>query len=78
MREGSTEAGKDVTNVAWEPSTSPTGGPGEVTIEHRAIDDVIMRQQESAARRLANRLLGKDNRESSHYGTGLHWVKRDR
>jgi hypothetical protein len=77
MREGSMEAGKDVTDVGWEPSTV-ADGPGEVTIEHRAVDDVIMPMTQSAARRLANRLLGNDNRELSRYGTGFHWVKRGR
>jgi hypothetical protein len=77
VREGSMEAGKDVTDVGWEPSAG-ADGPGEVTIEHRAVDDVIMPMSQSAARRLANRLLGHDNREVSRYGTSFHWVKRRR
>jgi hypothetical protein len=78
VRDSSVEAGKDVTDVGWEPSTNAADGPGEVTIEHRAVDDVIMPMSQSAARRLANRLLGHDNRELSKYGAGFHWVKRDR
>jgi hypothetical protein len=70
------EAWKDVTDVGWEPPLNPDSGLGEVTIEHRAIDDVVMPMSQSAARRLANRLLGDDHRELSSYGRGFHWVRQ--
>jgi hypothetical protein len=78
MRDGTMVTGRDVTDVGWEPPGNACGGLGEVTIEHHAMDDVIMPMSQSAAERLANRLLGDDNRELPRRGSGFHWVKRTR
>ena len=56
-------AGKDVTNIKWDPVRK--GGSGEVTIEHECRDPLTFSMSLDAARRLVNRLLGSDKVELS-------------
>lgn len=53
-------AGEDVTDIEWEPPHKEGGGPGEVTIEHRVVGDVITPMMQDDARRLADRVFGDD------------------
>jgi hypothetical protein len=71
-------AGKDVTDIEWEPPLEAGTGPGEATIEHMVVSDVNMPMTEIEARRLANRLFGDDKTESSVAGSGVHWARRTR
>jgi hypothetical protein len=68
-------AGRDVTDIEWEPPQPAGAGPGEVTIEHRAVDDVTMPMTEDGARRLADRMFGDDKTELPPSGPGVHWVR---
>jgi len=69
-------AGKDVTDIEWEPPLEAETGPGEATIEHAAISDVNMPMTEVEARRLADRMFGDDKTESPVAGSGIHWSRR--
>jgi hypothetical protein len=71
-------AGKDVTDIEWEPPLDARTGPGEATIEHTVVRDVNMPMTEVEARRLADRLLGDDKTESLVAGSGVHWARRTR
>jgi hypothetical protein len=68
-------AGQDVTEIGWEPPRKLGGGPGEVTIEHRVISDVIAPMTQDDARRLADRMFGDDKTELPLTGEGVHWVR---
>jgi hypothetical protein len=68
--------GEDVTDIQWEPPRRPGNGPGEVTIEHRVIDDVKAPMTEDDAGRLADRMFGEDKKEVPPRGVGLRWVRR--
>jgi hypothetical protein len=68
-------AGEDVTDIAWVPPRKLGEGPGEVTIEHRAISDVKAPMTEADAGRLADRMFGDDKKELPSAGTGVHWVR---
>ena len=71
-------AGKDVTDIEWEPPLDAETGPGEVTIEHAVVSDVNMPMTEVDARRLADHMFGDDKTESPVGGSGVHWAKRIR
>jgi hypothetical protein len=69
------KAGQDVTDIGWEPPRKLGIGPGEVTIEHKVISDVIAPMTQDDARRLADRMFGDDKRELPIRGEGVHWVR---
>jgi hypothetical protein len=65
--------GDDVTDIGWEPPSKTQSGPGEVTIEHRVIDDVKAPMTQDDAGRLADRMFGASKTELPHRGAGIHW-----
>jgi hypothetical protein len=65
--------GEDVTDIGWEPPSKTEDGPGEVTIEHRVIDDVKAPMTQDDAGRLADRMFGAAKKELPHRGAGIHW-----
>lgn len=67
--------GEDVTDIEWEPPQKTEDGPGEVTIEHRVIEDVKAPMTQDDASRLADRMFGDDKMELPHMGTGIHWAR---
>lgn len=70
-------AGEDVTDIAWEPPSRTGEGPGEVTIEHRVINDVVAPMKQDDASRLADRMFGDDKMELPQAGDGMHWVRSE-
>ena len=69
-------AGEDVTEVGWEPSDGTVDGTGDVTIGHRAMDDVTAPMTRDDAGRLADRMFGDHKSEVRRAGSGAHWVRR--
>jgi hypothetical protein len=68
-------AGEDVTAIGWVPPRKAGDGPGEVTIEHRVINDVIAPMTQDDAGRLADRMFGNRKRKLPPKGNRVHWVR---
>lgn len=68
-------AGDDVTDIEWEPPRRVGEGPGEVTIEHRVISDVVAPMTQDDAGRLADRMFGDRKRKLPPRGNRVHWVR---
>jgi len=69
--------GVDVTDIEWEAPEQAGDGPGKVTIEHSAMDDVNMLMTQDEARRLADQIFGCDKTEIPLTGQGVHWIRGD-